>query len=37
VLYEYHFTDLDERRQTGQWWKRELLGLYCPVLQRRIE
>ncbi|HEY7090699.1 MAG TPA: lipase maturation factor family protein [Tepidisphaeraceae bacterium] len=35
VLYEYKFTDSAERRETGQWWKRELLGLYCPVLQRQ--
>jgi len=23
VLYQYHFTDADERRQTGNWWRRE--------------
>jgi hypothetical protein len=23
VLYQYRFTDADERRQTGNWWRRE--------------
>jgi hypothetical protein len=31
-LYEYHFTDAATRRETGAWWRRELLGLYCPTL-----
>lgn len=35
VLYEYHFTDLAERRATGDWWKRERLGLYFPVSSLR--
>jgi predicted DCC family thiol-disulfide oxidoreductase YuxK len=35
VLYDYHFTDAEERRQTGAWWKRELRGLYAPVLGER--
>jgi predicted DCC family thiol-disulfide oxidoreductase YuxK len=34
VLYDYHFTDSAERRSTGAWWRRELKGLYCPVLSR---
>jgi lipase maturation factor 1 len=37
VLYEYHFTDPAERSRTGAWWRRERLGLYCPVLSRRDE
>jgi predicted DCC family thiol-disulfide oxidoreductase YuxK len=32
VLWEYHFTDAATRRATGAWWRRERLGLYCPVL-----
>jgi predicted DCC family thiol-disulfide oxidoreductase YuxK len=35
LLYEYRFTDLATRRATGAWWRRELKGLYCPVLTRR--
>jgi hypothetical protein len=32
VLYQYHFTDLATRRRTGEWWKRERVGDYLPVL-----
>jgi predicted DCC family thiol-disulfide oxidoreductase YuxK len=32
VRYQYNFTNADERRRTGAWWKRELRGLYAPVL-----
>ena len=30
MLYEYRFTDAQERRETGNWWKRELRGPYLP-------
>jgi lipase maturation factor 1 len=33
--YEYHFTNFDERRQTGNWWKRELKGAYFPPISLR--
>jgi hypothetical protein len=29
-LYEYRFTTPDERRQTGLWWNRTLVGAYFP-------
>ena len=29
-LYDYHFTNFAERRATGTWWKRELIGEYLP-------
>lgn len=29
-LYDYHFTDFEERRTTGAWWKREFIGEYLP-------
>ena len=32
VLYDYRFTNAEERRRTGAWWQRELRGLYAPVL-----
>jgi len=32
VVYDYHFTDSSERRRSGAWWRREPLGLYCPML-----
>jgi hypothetical protein len=30
VVYEYHFTSFEERRRTGNWWKREEKGMYFP-------
>jgi hypothetical protein len=35
VLYEYHFTDFATRQTTGDWWRRERKGLYCPELSLR--
>ncbi len=35
VRYEYKFTTFDERRQTGNWWKRELKGPYFPPISLR--
>ena len=29
-LYRYRFTDPKEKRETGQWWKRELVAEYFP-------
>jgi predicted DCC family thiol-disulfide oxidoreductase YuxK len=31
-LYDYSFTDAEERRRTGNWWKREAKGLYLPAI-----
>jgi hypothetical protein len=35
MVYDYHFTNFATRRETGAWWRRELLGQYCPVLSLR--
>ena len=32
VVYQYWFTDLKTKRETGAWWRRELLGEYAPAL-----
>jgi Lipase maturation factor len=32
VLYQYWFTTLREKRETGHWWRRERLGEYAPAL-----
>jgi len=37
VLYQYWFTSMDEKRRTGNWWKRNLMGLYAPVLTRAAD
>jgi hypothetical protein len=28
--YDYHVASLEERRRTGNWWRRERLGVYLP-------
>ena len=33
VLWQYWFTSMSEKRQTGNWWRRQLLGLYAPELE----
>jgi len=35
MLWQYWFTSMSEKRQTGNWWRRQLLGLYAPVLVRQ--
>ena len=35
TLYEYTFTDFEERRRTGAWWKRESRGVYLPAVGLR--
>jgi hypothetical protein len=35
VLWQYWFTTMDEKRRTGNWWKRNLMGLYAPALTRQ--
>jgi hypothetical protein len=34
VLWHYWFTSMDEKRRTGNWWRRDLMGLYAPELTR---
>ena len=37
VLWQYWFTTLQEKRSMGMWWRRELLGLYAPTLERSAD
>jgi hypothetical protein len=32
IIWQYWFTSMPEKRTTGLWWKRQLLGLYAPVI-----
>ena len=34
MLWQYWFTSMAEKRATGNWWRRQLIGLYAPVLER---
>ena len=29
--YQYHFTNFEEREETGNWWKRTPLGVFTPL------
>lgn len=37
MLYEYRFTTASERKPLGEWWHRELKGVYVPVVSLRDE
>ncbi len=37
VLWQYWFTTLEEKRRTGNWWKRKLLGAYAPAIERTAD
>jgi hypothetical protein len=32
LLYDYRMTDRETHRRTGNWWRRELRGLYFPAV-----
>jgi lipase maturation factor len=32
VVWQYWFTTPEEKRNTGNWWRREFMGLYAPTL-----
>jgi hypothetical protein len=35
VIWQYWFTTQAERHSQGFWWRRKLLGLYAPTLERQ--
>jgi hypothetical protein len=35
LLYDYSFTNWQERQSTGNWWRRERLGSYLPPISIR--
>ena len=37
VIWQYWFTTPFEKRTQGLWWRRELLGLYAPTLEREAD
>jgi hypothetical protein len=34
IVWQYWFTSLAEKRAQGLWWRRQLLGLYAPTVER---
>jgi hypothetical protein len=37
VIYQYWFTSRQTKRETGLWWRRQLLGAYAPALEREAD
>ena len=37
VLWQYWFTATEEKQRTGNWWRRQLLGLYAPEITSTAE
>jgi len=34
VLWQYWFSDWNEKREQGLWWRRDQIGIYAPTLER---
>jgi len=34
MIWQYWFTSMEEKRKTGMWWKRQLLGRYAPTVEK---
>src|SRR5277367_836548 len=37
IKYQYWFTDMRTKRETGNWWRREEVGQYAPALEREAD
>jgi hypothetical protein len=37
VVWQYWFTTPAEKRSQGLWWRRQILGLYAPTLERKSD
>ncbi len=37
VLYDYKFASPDLKRATGNWWQREFIGYYTPIISRQLK
>jgi len=37
VIWQYWFTTPAEKRSQGLWWRRQILGLYAPTLERESD
>jgi hypothetical protein len=34
LLWQYWFTSMKEKHETGMWWRRQLVGLYAPTIEQ---
>jgi len=37
VIWQYWFTTMSEKRTQGLWWRRQLVGLYAPTVERAAD
>jgi lipase maturation factor 1 len=37
VLWQYWFTTMAQKRETGAWWRRQYLGLYAPAFLEQAD
>lgn len=37
VLWQYWFTTMAEKRESGQWWRRQFVSLYTPTIERSTD
>jgi lipase maturation factor 1 len=37
VLWRYWFTSMNEKHGSGNWWRRQWLGLYAPAIERAAD
>lgn len=37
LKYEFKFASWEERKETGHWWKRQLVGIYLPKMSLKQE
>jgi hypothetical protein len=37
VIWQYWVTDRATKRKEGTWWRRELLGVYAPMVERTAD
>jgi len=36
LMYDYHFTTAQERKETSQWWKRDNMRVYLPPISLKL-
>ena len=36
-LYQYHFTDFETLKKTGNYWQRKRIGYYAPTIMKDPE
>jgi hypothetical protein len=37
ILWQYWFTDMETKRKTGAWWRRQELGAFSPIVTRSAD